>query len=531
MIGEILIACLTLLILCYIWFKKATSYWTEHGVYQIQPSFPLGNFGFFFDKSLSINDWMRGHSEETRGLKYFGVYFAHFPILVIRDVDLVKQIMVKDFHGMFENRDNTAVMFFGKSKVKADIINRKQLLNAQGEEWKSLRSTFSPLFTAGKMKMMIPLIQETCEKLITALHSKTAEEFELKEMLGKYSMDTIASCAFGVDAQSFQSKDSQFVKHANNFFKFNAAEALKFFVGILPFGPAIMNYLDIPFSKVEETEFFYNVVKDTLKQRKTSKNKRNDLVDMMLDAINGKITNDKDDQDDKSQFDKDSEIVFKAKDGQMDDVSIAATAMVFMIAGYDTTGSALSFACYQLSKNPEVQEKLRREIDDVMGDGEDDKDLTYSDIQNMEYLEAVICETLRFHMIIAVLQRVAITEYKVPGTDLILPQGTQLEIDVPAIHFDPEHYANAENFDPEHFSKEAKAKRHPYAFLAFGHGPRSCIGMRFALVEAKMALARIVKEFIILPSNKTQEPLKDDPQNAISYPQDGLYVRVEKRQE
>ena len=74
-------------------------------------------------------------------------------------------------------------------------------------------------------------------------------------------------------------------------------------------------------------------------------------------------------------------------------------------------------------------------------------------------------------------------------------------------------------------------RRHPYAFLAFGHGPRSCIGMRFALVEAKMALARIVKEFIILPSNKTQEPLKDDPQNAISYPQDGLYVRVEKRQE
>ena len=529
MIGEILIASLTLMILVYIWFKKARSYWTEHGVYQIQSSFPLGNFGFFF-KSQSINDWMRSHTEETKGLKYFGAYFVHFPIFIIRDVDLVKQIMVKDFHGIFENRDNVAVMMFGKSKVKADIINRKQLLNAQGDEWKSLRSTFSPLFTAGKMKMMIPLIQETCSKLITALHTKTNEDFELKKMLGKYSMDTIASCAFGVDAQCFQSKDSQFVKHANNFFKFKAPEALKFFVGILPFGPAIMSYLDIPFSKVEETEFFYNVVKDTLNQRKTSKSKRNDLVDMMLDAINGKITNDRDDQDEKSQYDKDSEIDFKANDGQMDDISIAATAMVFLIAGYDTTGSALSFACYQLSKNTEVQEKLRREIDDVMG-GEDNNDLTYSDIQNMEYLEAVICETLRFHCIIAILARVANTEYKVPGTDLILPPDTQIQFDIPAIHFDPEHYANAQNFDPEHFSKEAKAKRHPYAFLAFGHGPRSCIGMRFALVEAKMALARIVKEFIILPSDKTQEPLKDDPSHVISYPQDGLYVRVEKRQE
>ena len=186
MLGEILIACLTLLLLWYLWFKKATSYWTERGVYQLQPSFPLGNFGFFVTKSKSMNDWMRGHTEETKGLKYFGAYFAHFPILIIRDVDLAKQIMVKDFHGVFENRDNTAVMMFGKSKVKADIINRKQLLNAQGEEWKNLRSTFSPLFTAGKMKVMIPLIQETCQKLITSLHEKTGQEFELKEMLGKY---------------------------------------------------------------------------------------------------------------------------------------------------------------------------------------------------------------------------------------------------------------------------------------------------------------------------------------------------------
>ena len=93
--------------------------------------------------------------------------------------------------------------------------------------------------------------------------------------------------------------------------------------------------------------------------------------------------------------------------------------------------------------------------------GDDNKDLTYSDIQNMDYLDAVICETLRYHCIIAILARVLgpNTEYKIPGTDLILPPNTQVEIDVPAIHFDTEHYANAQNFDPEHFSKEAKARR------------------------------------------------------------------------
>ena len=135
-----------------------------------------------------MNDWMRSHLDiqELKNVKFYGAYFATFPVLIIKDADLAKQIMVKDFHQMFENRDNNAVMLFGKSKVKADVINRKQLLNAQGEEWKNLRSTFSPLFTAGKMKTMVPLIQETCQKLINAMHEKTDnQDFELKEMLGK----------------------------------------------------------------------------------------------------------------------------------------------------------------------------------------------------------------------------------------------------------------------------------------------------------------------------------------------------------
>ena len=67
-----------------------------------------------------------------------------------------------------------------------------------------------------------------------------------------------------------------------------------------------MNFLNIPFSKVEETEFFYNVITETLNQRRQSSSRRNDLVDMMIDAINGKLA--KDENEEKSQFDKDSEL-------------------------------------------------------------------------------------------------------------------------------------------------------------------------------------------------------------------------------
>ena len=78
----------------------------------------------------------------------------------------MRQILVKDFYHFFQDRDPTLGIHLAKSEHKADIINRKRLTNARGNEWKNLRTTLSPLFTAGKMKAMIPFMQETCSRLI-----------------------------------------------------------------------------------------------------------------------------------------------------------------------------------------------------------------------------------------------------------------------------------------------------------------------------------------------------------------------------
>ena len=68
-----------------------------------------------------------------------------------------------------------------------------------------------------------------------------------------------------------------------------------------------------------------------------------------------------------------------------------------------------------------------------------------------------------------------------------------------------------------------------YAFLPFGQGPRGCIGMRFALSEAKLSLANIIRKYNLLPNPKTKEPLEWDPTPVIAYVKHGLYINVEKR--
>ena len=143
-----------------------------------------------------------------------------------------------------------------------------------------------------------------------------------------------------------------------------------------------------------------------------------------------------------------------------DETVIVATAMVLLVAGYDTTGTTLSWACYALSKNQKVQDQLKAEIDEVVG-RDIDKTISYDDIQSMTYLDQVICETLRFHNPISILQRATSKDYTIPGTDLIVPKDNSVWINILAIHFNPKHYSDPHVFNPDHFSKEEKAKRNP----------------------------------------------------------------------
>lgn len=112
---------------------------------------------------------------------------------------------------------------------------------------------------------------------------------------------------------------------------------------------------------------------------------------------------------------------------------------------------------------------------------------------------------------------------------LPIKKGIIAFVPIYSIHRDPEYYPDPEKFDPERFSAEAKKSRDPYAYLPFGHGPRNCIGMRFALFEMKMTLARILKKFSFDVCPKTKIPPKVSVRTLLGCGKDGLHLGVQSR--
>ena len=358
--------------------------------------------------------------------------------MFIQDADLAKAIMVKDFDAFVDRMSPEFYDLMTKINQRADnIMQIQNMFSAQGDKWKNLRKTFSPIFTSGKMRAMMTFVNETSKRLIEELAKveERGEALEAKSYFGKFSMDTIASCAFGVDSKVYSAEQSIFVDYANRLFKQSFRNIIKRIVSMMPYvGPYIIRFFRLSFAPQKETEFFYDMILQTLQQRKSSKVRRNDLIDMMVDAVKGDLE-DEDAFEDEEQFDKDAKLQLEiSKKTTLDIEAIVATAIIIMIAGYDTTACTLSFACYELAKHQDVQDRLRDELEEVLEGKEGELD--FEDIKKMTYMDQVLAETLRYHNPAAFLQRNANRDYKIPGTNVVVKKNINVLINPVAIHFD-----------------------------------------------------------------------------------------------
>ncbi|GMT18988.1 hypothetical protein PFISCL1PPCAC_10285, partial [Pristionchus fissidentatus] len=173
---------------------------------------------------------------------------------------------------------------------------------------------------------------------------------------------------------------------------------------------------------------------------------------------------------------------------------VIAQAVVFLLAGYDTTSNALSYTTWMLSRHPEIMKRCQEEIDDVCTEAS----ISYEDCQNMRYLDAVCRETLRFYPLAArAIARTCMKDTTVGEYEI--EKGTTVVADTFAVHFDKELWGeDVDEFRPERWLDNDRRVA-AINFLTFGAGPRLCIGMRLATLEEKIALAYLLRRVDILP--------------------------------
>ena len=163
-----------------------------------------------------------------------------------------------------------------------------------------------------------------------------------------------------------------------------------------------------------------------------------------------------------------------------------------------------------------------------MDDNSGNPDLDYDTLMSLPYLEQCIHETLRIHPI-AILERKCTKPYQFPGSSFVVPEGMMVTVPSSAVMKDPKNFPNPNTFNPDNFLPENKAGRSPYSFLSFGQGPRNCVGMRFALVQMKVAVTRLVLGFKVVPGEKTPKEIVHDARSLTGQPKGGSWVRLEKR--
>ncbi|XP_055597004.1 cytochrome P450 6A1-like [Uranotaenia lowii] len=497
MFSLILITCLTLLVL---FVRQRYSYWRVRGVPSVKPWFPFGNLWGVGRKKHLAQVLLDCYEKLNGSGPFGGVHFFLGPVVVALELDFVKNVLVKDFNH-FHDRS----LYYNE---KDDPLTAHLFL-IEGSKWKNLRNKLTPTFTSGKMKLMFPIVRDVGEQLEACLLKELPAngEIEIKDILARYTTDVIGICAFGLDAGSLKDPESEFRVMGRQVFEIHPLLFVKLL--LCQEFKKLARAMRVTVLNPKVANFFLKTFEQNVEYRENNKIIRNDFMSLLIKLKNNE------------SIDESTSTGL----GKMTMNEIAAQAFVFFFAGFETSSTLMSFCLYELACNQEVQDKARANILETL---ERHGSFSYEAIHDMKYLENCINETLRKYPPAANIFRQTTIDYNVPGTKFTIEKGTPVMVPIYAIHHDAEHYPNPEVFDPDRFDPEQVAKRHPFAFLPFGEGPRICIGMRFAMMQSRVGLAVLLRKFRFRLGSTMAGPLRLDPSSLILASVQGMVLKLEE---
>ncbi|CAL4141423.1 unnamed protein product, partial [Meganyctiphanes norvegica] len=458
-------------------------YWRKLGIITADGSLPiLGHFMTFLDTKSLAWEFLDSNYVRYKESKYFGSYFFWSPNLIITDPEVVKSVTIKDFDHFVDRRQ---FKIDGKDKYANEMLTA-----AEGSHWKGIRSVLSPTFSSGKMKNMFPMVMGKADILMKKLHKITGNsetEVDMKNYIGRLTVDVIGTCAFGFESNCIEDETAEFEKKLAKASDQGATFIVEF-LGLLLLPTKVSDFLNIGF--FSRWRYFKDLLIHTIEQRRNSKLKRGDFVDLLLEAQ-----------------------AAQAEPGstkhELSEDAMHGAAIIFLLAGYDTVLNTLVFAAHQIAQHPEEQEKLRKELYEIV---DEYGSLNYQNIMEAKYLDALINETQRMYPLAHILERKCTKEYLLPGKNIKLKKNSMVQIPVYSLHNDESYWKEPRKFNPDRFLPENKGDIVPGTFMPFGLGPRNCIAMRFAQMELKIAIARLVQEFqLSLAPGREEMGMKKGP--------------------
>ncbi|XP_065659338.1 cytochrome P450 4V2-like [Hydra vulgaris] len=385
------------------------------------------------------------------------------------------------------------------------------LLTSTGNKWKLRRRLLTPSFHFSILNNFLKIFEEQGACLVEKLriYAKTGKNVDIQVPIGLATLDIICETSMGVKLNAQSQPDSDYVT-AINILSEEIPRRFKY--------PWL--WPDIIYKHLSCGKRYYKALDVAHK--------------LSLDVINERI---------KTRFQNESEVISDKneadlrtvekkffldllldiyKKGEIDTEGIQEEVDTFMFEGHDTTSSALSWILWLLGRYPQVQQKLHAEIDEVeLAEGS-----LYEKVRNFKYLENIIKESMRIHPPVPLIGRHIEKDMVIDGQ--FIPKKSEIGVLVMMIHSSPEYWKDPYDFIPERFEQEDFVKRNPYIYIPFSAGPRNCIGQKFAMIEEKMLLYSIMKNFYVQSMQNENEILPS--LDLIRKSVNGIIIKLTERQ-
>ncbi|KAK5956768.1 hypothetical protein OHC33_002256 [Knufia fluminis] len=351
------------------------------------------------------------------------------------------------------------------------------LLLAEGDDHKFQRKGLTPAFAFRHIKQLYPVFWSKSREMVKTVEDvelvqkKPNVEIEIGGWASRAALDIIGVGGMGQHFNSLSDPDTELNKTYRSVFSPSRQAQI---LGLLTFFIPAWIIENLPIKRNEDIMAASKIARDTSFQLVKQKKERLARKEKM-----------------------DADIISIAlESGQFTDEKLVDNVMTFLAAGHETTGSALTWSMYLLSKHPEVQTRLRQEVHEHINHL--DNEINDTIIDGMPYLHAVCQEVLRVYSPVPMTLREAVVDTSIQGH--YIPKGSVLMICPWAVNKSEELWGpDASEFNPDRWMKPGMANSggatSNYAFLTFLHGPRSCIGQKFATAELACLLAAFVGKF------------------------------------